>query len=176
MARSPSPRRLRGLLLGAVSALVLGASGCGYTLRAPYDRTIRTVYVPVFRSFSFREDLNLKLTEEVIKEVERRTPYRVVSSREEADTILSGTVMYANKYVSVVNPNNLPRQIMNELTAEVTWEDVRGGVDLEKAPPTVRLSETVPSFVELGETATLAYDQAIKRMAVDIVNMMEEPW
>ena len=176
MPRTYSSRRFRGLLLGVAAALALGSAGCGYTLRAPYDRTIRTVYVPVFRSFSFREDLNLKLTEEVVKEIQRRTPYKVVSTREEADTILSGSIMYANKYVSVVNPNNLPRQLMNELTAEVSWEDVRDGGDPEKPPPTVRLTETVPSFDELGETATLAYDQAIRRMATDIVNMMEEPW
>ena len=163
----------RALLLAAIGSI----AGCGaYTLRPPYDRTIRTVYVPIFRSFSFREDLNLRLTEEVVKEVERRTPYQVVGSAEEADTILSGTILYANKYERLVSTYNLPRELVSELTAEVTWEDIRPGTDPDVAPPTVRVTEPVLFYPELGETTSLAYDKAISKMAKDIVNMMEARW
>ena len=58
-----------------------GRAGCtGYSIRAPYDTRIKTVYVPVFKSITFRRDVNLMLTELVIKEIERRTPYKVVGS------------------------------------------------------------------------------------------------
>ncbi|RUL86193.1 LPS assembly lipoprotein LptE [Tautonia sociabilis] len=173
----PGTLARRPVLIVAIACLAAASgAGCGYSLRAPFDESIRTVYVPVFRSFSFREDVNLMLTEAVIKEIERRTPYKVVDSREEADTILSGTVLFTTKYTTVVNPNNLPRQIFADMTVEVSWEDVRDGGDPEKDPPVVRFSQSVPFFPEPGETAFLAYQEAIRRAAVDIVNMMEEPW
>src|SRR5438093_8693841 len=109
----------------AVVALVLvavGPLGCGYSIRPPYDTSIRTVYVPIFRSFSFREDMNLKLTECVIKEIERRTPYKVVGSPEGADTTLSGIINYVDKITFVENPNNLPRHLITILSATVKWE------------------------------------------------------
>lgn len=167
---------LTALAIALVTVLAMTASGCGYTLRAPFDETIRTVYVPIFRSFSFRDDINIRLQEELIKEIEDRTTYRVVDSPENADTILSGTILYTTKYASVVNPNNFPRQLFADLTVEVSWEDLRTPEDPSKEPPKVRLIQTVPFFPEPGETAFLAYQEAIRRAAVDIVNMMEEPW
>jgi hypothetical protein len=180
MART-APRPLRRLgLIAAVAALLASSGGCGYTLRAPFDESIRTVYVPIFRSFSFREDVNIRLQEELVKEIERRTPYRVVDSIEDADTVLSGTVLFTNKYTSVVNPNNLPRQLFADLTVEASWDDVRPEARLDRPedyePPKVQLTQSVPFFIEPGETAFLAYQEAIRRTAVDIVNMMEEPW
>src|SRR2546421_11872051 len=35
-----------------------------------------TVYVPLFRSVSFRREVQLQLTELVTKEIEKRTPYK----------------------------------------------------------------------------------------------------
>ena len=70
-----------GLTLGLVVALL--SPGClvtGYSIRPPYNTQIKTVYVPVFKSITFRRDVNLMLTELVIKEIERKTPYKVVGS------------------------------------------------------------------------------------------------
>jgi len=172
---SPWPAR-RPLVLLVLMFVTVGLVGCGYTLRPPYDPEIQTVYVPVFRSFSFRDDLNLMLTEEVIKEINQRTPYRVVNSPEEADTILSGTILFAKKNEQLINRFNLPRQMNAELVAEVTWEDNRPGGDPNQEPPTTRITENLAFYPELGETTSLAYSKTIRKMAKDIVNMMEEPW
>lgn len=166
-------KALLGCLL-AVSGFL--AIGCGYTVRPPYDRSIRTVYVPMFRSYSFRIDQNQELHKKVVEEIERRTPYRVVDTPEEADTILSGTILYTNKNLFVVNPNNLPRQILGDVTVEVTWEDIRPGTDPDEEPPVARVTEMISFFPELGETASLGFSKAYERMANDIVDMMEERW
>lgn len=66
-------------------ALALLASllpGCGYSLRPPFDPEIETVYVPVFRSFTFRPEQNLELTRLVQQEIIRRSRFKVVDSPE----------------------------------------------------------------------------------------------
>ncbi|MGA8352291.1 MAG: hypothetical protein WB773_31180, partial [Isosphaeraceae bacterium] len=72
-------------------------SGCGYTIRAPFDKSVKTVFVPVFRTQSYRRDLNLNLCEMVQKEIMQRSPYKVVGRPEGADTILEGTINFADK-------------------------------------------------------------------------------
>ena len=32
--------------------------GCGYSIRAPFDKNVKTVFVPIFKTQSFRRDLN----------------------------------------------------------------------------------------------------------------------
>ena len=59
---------------------------------APFDKSVKTVFVPVLKTQSFRRDLNLNLTEMIQKEIMHRTPYKVVGTPEEADTILEGTI------------------------------------------------------------------------------------
>src|SRR5690349_4769187 len=72
--------------LAATAMLVLTfQAGCGYSIRAPYSKEVKTVYVPVFRSITFRRDVNLQLTELVIKEIERRSTFKVVGTQEGAD-------------------------------------------------------------------------------------------
>src|SRR4051794_37503970 len=111
--RSVRPKLTRaGLILGLVLAgLAPGCNITGYSIRSPYNTEIKTVYVPVFKSITFRRDINLMLTELVVKEIERRTPYKVVGNPEGADSTLEGTVNFSDKNVVVENPYNLPRQL-----------------------------------------------------------------
>jgi hypothetical protein len=163
--------------LAAALALAIVASGCGYTLRPPYDPSIRTVYVPIFRSNTFRKDLNLELHRAVIYEIERRSTYKVVDDPEGADAILSGLVTFADKIVLVEDPNNnLPQHLYATMNAQVTLEDNRPGADRSKEPPTVVVNEMISFYPELGETAQLGFQRAIDRMAQQIVGMMESPW
>src|SRR5215210_2057364 len=170
--------RPRAAATAVVALALISAApwGCGYSIRPPYDTSIRTVYVPIFRSYTFREDVNLKLTECVIKEIERRTPYKVVGTPEGADTTLSGIVNYVDKNILVENPFNLPRHLTASVAANVTWEDNRPSRDKKKDAPTVLVTETVSFYPELGETASLGFQKAFDRMAQQIVSMMEQPW
>lgn len=157
-------------------AVALACCGCGYSIRPPYSPTIRTVYVPVFKSITFKRELNLQLTQLVQEEIRRRTPFKVVGDPEGADTTLDGTVNLAMKYASVENPNNFPRQIQASVQAQVRWIDNRNGDTKQRELPPVPVTENIAFFPEVGETSGLAYQRAIKRMAVQIVDMMEEPW
>jgi hypothetical protein len=161
----------------ALALISIAPPGCGYSVRPPYDTSIRTVYVPIFRSYTFREDVNLKLTECIIKEIERRTPYKVVGSPDGADTTLSGIVNFVDKNILVENPNNLPRHLTASIAVNVKWEDNRPSREgKKKDAPMVLVAENVSFYPELGETASLGYQKAFDRLAQQIVGMMEQPW
>src|SRR5437868_12374198 len=85
-----SPRRL--LWCSAIfilhSALLLGCAGYQIGNRALYRPDIRTVHVPMIQSDSYRRYLGERLTEAVVKEIELRTPYKVVDA-DSADSVLT---------------------------------------------------------------------------------------
>lgn len=166
----------RAMLSACLLAAPLLAVGCGYSIRPPFDTTIRTIYVPIFKSVTFRRDINLQLTELVQDEIRQRTPFKVVGTPEEADTTLEGTIIFVDKNAQVENPNNLPRQLLGTMIVEVRWTDnITGATQTKKTPP-ARVVENVPFFPELGETTNLAFQNAMSKLARDIAGMMEEPW
>ncbi|MHC5539409.1 LPS assembly lipoprotein LptE [Singulisphaera rosea] len=154
---------------------VAAQAGCGYSIRAPYDTSIKTVYVPMFRSVSFRRELQMQMTELVIKEIEKRTPYKVVGTLEEGDTILEGTLNYADKNTNVENPQNLPRQLTATIQVAVNWIH-NPPLDFEKDRPPTIVSETVNFSPEVGETSMTAFYKTCQNIATQIVDMMEVAW
>jgi hypothetical protein len=161
------------LLVPALALTVL--CGCGYSVRAPYDKKVKTVFVPILKTQSFRRDLNVNLTELIQKEIMHRTPYKVVGTPEEADTVLEGTITFVNKNIVVENPYNLPRELNAMVNVNVKWTHNPPTEDEEKQPYTV-VSETVNFVPEIGETALTAYYKVNQRLAAQIVDMMEFPW
>lgn len=164
---------LRTTLAAVLSASLSG--GCGYSIRAPYSKEIKTVYVPVFRSISFRRDVNFQLTELVIKEIERRSPYKVVGTQEDADTILDGTINFADKNLIVENPFNMPRQLTAQMNVSVSWtHNPPTAEEIDRGPTTI--AETINFVPEIGETSLTAFYRVNQALAKQIVDMMEQPW
>ena len=162
----------RGIVLAALLALL---PGCGYSFRPPFDKSVRTVYVPIFRCQTFRREINYQLTDLLIKEIERRTPYKAVSSPEGADTILEGVIQATTKNVVVENPDNLPRQLNAGITASVTWTH-NPPTEAEKKRGPVVVTELVNFAPELGESTETAYYRTAQNVVTQIVDMMEAPW
>lgn len=157
--------------------LAIAAAGCGYSLRPPVNPNVSTVYVPVFTSNVYQRDLHLKLTEAVQQEIKRRTPFVVVGRPDDADTTLSGQIFFADKNLVLENPNNLPRQLTVNVSANVRWIDNRSGDTLKRTDNLSQIIEYAYIYPELGETTmATGFQKAIDKMAKDIVNMMEEPW
>jgi hypothetical protein len=166
-----------GLIVGlALAGLAPGCHITGYSIRAPYNTEIKTVYVPVFKSITFRRDVNIMLTELVIKEIERKTPYKVVGNPEGADSTLEGTVNFSDKNVIVENPFNLPRQLTSTMIVAATWTDNKVNEEDRKPPNPAVIAETFNFYPEIGESAEAAFYRTCEKLAVQIANMMEEPW
>ncbi len=163
----------RARWVGLVLPLFL--AGCGYSVRPPVNPNVHTVFVQ-FQSNVYQRDLQLKLNETVIKEIETRTPFKVVGNPKDADTTLAGQIYFADKNIILENPNNLPRQLSTQLNVNVRWIDNRSG-DLKKTDNVTQVMESAFFYPELGDTAqATGYQRVIDKLARDIVNMMEEPW
>ena len=169
-----------------ISAVVAGAAmlaGCtGYQVGnwSLYDRDVRTVYVPMFESASYRRNLGERLTEAVIKEIEAKTPYKVVGSPD-ADSILSGRIVGETKRVVAENVYDDPRELEVNLQVDASWIDRQGGAIRRTAcvelPPELSMVHGNTSLVpEVGQSVATAHQLAIGRVAERIVAMMETPW
>jgi hypothetical protein len=175
----PSAARLAVLLL--TSAVV--APGCAAyrfgneTLYAP---DVATVYVPMIESDSFRRDMGERLTEAVMKEIELKTPYKVVGAPD-ADSILHARLVGERKLLEFENQNDDPRSLEYNLTAEVTWINRhRQPLAPMNAIPLpadfIPITQTATMLPEPGQSDASAQQQAIQRLAEQIVATMEEPW
>ena len=103
-------------------------SGCAtYQIgtRSLYRPDIKTVYVPMFEADTFRRGLGERLTEAVAKEIELKTPYKVVH-RPNADSVLSARISSEAKRVVTEQANDIPRNIETDLAVQVNWYDRRG--------------------------------------------------
>ena len=169
--------------LALIIALAAALPGCAaYRIgqSSLYPADIHTVYVPMFDSLSFRRNLGERLTEAVVKEIELKTPYKVVNSPA-ADSVLSGRFVSDTKGVLVKPPQDEQRLIQSGFQVEVTWADRRGGMlrDTQTLPlpPSLAIVDQTTNFVpEVGQSITTAQQQAIQRLAEQIVSLMESPW
>ena len=167
----------------AIFLFALQCLGCaGYRVGNDqlYAPQYRTVHVPMFESDSYRRFLGERLTEAVIREIELKSPLKVVSA-DLADTVLQGRIIQEVKGVSAENANDEPRDIAAHLQVRVVWTDRQGAVinkPLELPANldafSVRQSE---NFVpEAGQSLAVAHQRAIQRLAKEIVAQMEAAW
>jgi hypothetical protein len=167
-----------------LSGLVLGlCPGCaGYQLgrQSLYRPDIQTVHVPVFESSSFRPDFGQRLTEAVAKEIELKTPYKVVDGAS-ADTILTGRVIADRKQPLAMNRGDFPINTNIDLMLQVAWEDRRGNLigqstSIPLFPSLLSVSQSSRFVPEGGQSITTAQFAAIDQLAQQIVAQMEMPW
>lgn len=159
-------------------ACLPGCAGYQVGTRSLYRPEIRTVEVPVFLSDSFRPNLGERLTEAVIKEIEKTTTYKVVSAP--ADSILIGRVILDRKQVIAETVNDDPRLIDTEIGVVVTWTDRRGDIIMQSTIPLdpVLMEFTQGSFYipEAGQSVATAQQRSIEKLARQIVGRMDVPW
>jgi len=158
----------------------MGCAGYQIGQQSLYRPDIRTVYVPMFKSDSFRRNLGERLTEAVVKEVELNTPYKVVH-RPDADSTLSGRIISETKQLLAEDRNDIPRNIGTEFVIEVNWLDRGGGVLMQNArfdytPLAFDIAQDAYFIPEGGQSVATAQQETIQRLAKQIVGQMENHW
>ena len=164
---------------------VAGLGGCAaYQIgnQSLYPSHIKTVHVPVFESLSFRRGLGEQLTEAVVKEIETKTPYKVVGSPAQADSVLTCKIIQDQRGMILQDWYNDPRQMQVVFNIQVSWVDRKGDVLRDSQPivitPATSTAITATSVLtpEVGQSGATAQQLAIQRAAEQIVGMMEMPW
>ncbi|MBN1940355.1 MAG: LptE family protein [Candidatus Aminicenantes bacterium] len=78
------------------AALAVFSSSCGYTTSGSglflVNNNITTVFIPLFKNNTTRFELDLKLTEAVIREFVTRGKVKIVQDAASADAVLDGVV------------------------------------------------------------------------------------
>jgi len=185
-AGEPSGMTRRGALRALVCAAtggLLSLHGCAryrFGAASLYPPDIQTVYVPVFESNSFRRNLSEWLTEAVCKEIELKTPYKVVGSPK-ADSILTGKLISDTKRVIIEDAYDFPREVEANIAVEVRWVNRKGDlINPSGAVPLpgdlVTLSAPGTQVAEFGQSLSTAQLQSIQSLSRQIVSLMESPW
>jgi len=167
----------------AILTAMLGLAGCaGYQIGRGglYRPDVRTVHVPVAQSDSYRRYLGERLTEAVVKEIELRTPYKVVDSAS-ADSVLNIRLVSDSKKVLSNNRFSEPRDIETDFFVQLNWIDRRGDLimsndNLPTAPLMVNLGQQTNFVPEAGQSLVTAQQEAIQKLASQIVGQMELAW
>ena len=171
---------LLGIILPIATVSCVGCAGYRLGTRTLYRPDIRTVYIPVIRSDSFRADLGVRLTEVLQKKIEDRTPYKIANVGA-ADSTLVCRITNDTKRVVTENALDDVRAMQVSLVAEVNWVDRIGNVLMENRflPPdetAFYFSEQTLMVPEGGQSISTSQQRAIERMADHIVDQLEARW
>ncbi len=164
------------------TTLLASSSGCSiyrFGACSLYRPDIRTVHVPVITSGSYRRNLGEQLTEAVVKELERSTPYKVVGS-DSADSVLEIRIDSDSKRVLAENAYDEPRSLETRFQVFMTWRDRQGNLITRSAMPLddtiVGLSASSNFIPEAGQSTVTSQQKVISRLASQIVGQMEAAW
>ncbi len=167
----------------AILALALTASigACandptdGYALTSSYRQDVATIAVPIFENATFAHGLETQLTDAVIKEIHRSTPWRVTPP-DRADTTLHAVITGADLRQMRKNPDSgLVQQLAYIVTVSFEWQDNRTGRALVSRKGFRGAETFVPAT---GSQERLEFGQAstADQLARDIVASLRSSW
>jgi hypothetical protein len=163
-------------VVSLLSSALLGGCGAstGYSNASLFPSDVNSVYVEMFDNRSFRRGIEFTLTDALAKRVEVDTPYKIVSSRDRADSVMSGQIMAAGETILTIE-RDVGRALEKEvaLTAVVNWKNLKDG-RLMLNSRTVTATATYSGFQ--GQDFTYASSIAANNLARSIVELMKNQW
>jgi hypothetical protein len=169
-------------LLTLLIAIALPAilSGCGkgtfagYSNQWLYPQDVSTVYVEMFDSKSYRRDHEYDLTDAICKRIEAHTPYKIVTDRDLADTVISGQITSIGARTLSIE-RNVGRPLEREaiVNVQLTWKNLKTGEILINNQS---LSAAGAYSTFMGQTFDYAADLAVNEAAKKVVELMEDKW
>jgi len=169
-----------GLFYSICTYIVLSLllQGCGvfsgYSSDSIYHEELQTVYVKMFDNQTFRRGIEYELTDAIVKRIEAETPYKIVSSQDYADTVISGQIQSIGEF-----PLTIERQTGRVLEQEVgiravvNWKNLKTG-DLLIDNKSVDASATYSVYQQ--QDFKYGSNLAANKLAQNIVELMEKKW
>lgn len=162
------------LILTIAAALAVLASGCGgYRNSWLYPQEIQTVYVEMFDTTSFRRGFEFELTDAICKQLESKTPYKIVSDRSRADSVLSGNLGITNTVLAGDPLTGKALENETLVSVSVTWKNLKTGqllIDSEKVYASATYS------TPMGQTVDYSITRAVNEAAQKVIELMQTPW
>lgn len=169
-----TPRRVAFNLIFPLLCLV-SLTGCGYSHGGTFPKDVASIAVPIFENRTAYRDVEFDLAEALVKEIELRTPYKVVRTVD-ADTILAGVITVVDqRTLSRRALGGLPQEVEISITVNFEWKNQRTGDSLRDRKGFVTVGRHVPAQ-PVGEPFETARHEAAQQMARDIVSVMRENW
>jgi len=166
------------VLTGLIVTFCLVFWGCGemggYSNESLFQEELGSIYVEMFDNRSFRRGVEYELTDALAKRIEVETPYKIVSSRDRADTVISGQIVAINSSV-LVSERQTGRALEKEveLKAVVDWKNLKTG-ELLLNHKTVSAAGTYSEWQNQG--FDYGASLAANNLAREIVGLMEKQW
>lgn len=166
-------------VLVVISGLIF-VGGCGQGGFSGYSNSwlhpmeISTVYVEMFDSQAFRRGHEYDLTDAICKRIETDTPYKIVSDRNVADSVLSGNITSIGQQ-NISIERNTGRVFENRavVIVNVRWQNLKNNeimIDNES----IEAADDFSSFV--GQDFEYSSKVALNRAAVRVVELMQKDW
>jgi len=147
----------------------------GYHAEALFPEQYQTVAVNIFDNRSFYRGVEFEVTEAITKEIELRTPYKVVSN-DVADTVLTGTVQSVKQQtLSRIRDGGIPQEMQVVVEVSYEWKDLREGRVIRKRAALRGSGEYIPS-AGLNEPFEVGRHRAAAEIARDLVSDMRRDW
>jgi len=163
------------LVVSILGILILFA-GCmkGYSRGWLHPEEINTVYLEMFDNRSFWRGVEYELTDALGKRIEADTPYKIVTDRDRADTVIGGQLQGVGQSVLTMEMER-GRTMEKEvnLRAVIQWKDLRSGKMLlnnKEVLAAFNYSPHLDQDFEYGSSA------AANKLAERIVEAMEKDW
>ncbi len=157
---------------------VLFFCGCaemgGYSNKTLFPEEVDSVCLDMFDNQSFRRGVEYELSDALAKRIEAETPYKIVSSRDRADSVISGRIVSIGE--SVLNIERETGRALEkkvELWAVVNWKNLKTGellIDNVSVGASANYSQWQNQSFAYGSTL------AANNLARRIVELMEKEW
>jgi len=167
-----------GALMLLCILLCLGFCGCteisGYSNESLFPREVSSVCLEMFDNQSFRRGVEYELSDALAKRIEAETPYKIISSRDRADSIINGQIVSIDESVLSIE-REVGRALEKEvqLTAVVSWKNLKTG-ELLIDNQSVSASATFSEFQK--QDFSYASALAANNLAQKIVELMQKKW
>ncbi len=169
------------LALAAVILLGCGVISCGtdatrgYAFSTARQNDVRSVAVPIFNNTTFTRGVEFDLTDAIVKEIHRTTPWAVIRS-DSAQTVLTGTITGSDlRPLTLVRSEGYVQEMAVRLTVDFEWRDMRTGRVLASRRGLTAAETFVPAR-PAGERVELAEHATVAELARLIVAEMRTDW
>lgn len=166
------------LMVLAAAAWLLGCAQdprLGYANVSAFNDDVSSIAVPIFENSTHYHGTSTILTQALVREVQRHTPWRLASG-DAADTTLTGQIVDVElEQLGVDNETGLGNEMAVDIAVDFRWVDNRTGRSLV-ARRNFRESATFVPAVGVREPIEIGIEGAVERLAESIIAELRTDW